>query len=189
MFPEAWWLKLNITFGWSLFCVGNADRSIPTCYVLNTDCSVRSKMTFVLLTTLTLLICADRVIHHVLQFLLSQLLLVTGKLLISADIEVHPAVLRIFQFIKTIFSSNSVSKNICIPSPFHVICKFNKHTVYSIIHSINKNAGKIRYRFRLNLHIKLFGTSFIWTGSLYKYSLNIVLWCLYFTPMLACQSR
>lgn len=61
------------------------------------------------------------------------------------------------------------------PSPFHVICKFNKHTVYSIIPSLNKNAGKIRYRFRMNLYIILLGTFSIRTGNLYNYSLNIVL--------------
>lgn len=93
---------------------------------------------------------------------------------------------------RAFFSSSPVPKNICIPSPFHIICKFNKHTVYSIIHSINKNAGKTRYRFRINLHIELLVMSSIWTGSLYKYSLNIDLWsswCLYFAPVLACWSR
>lgn len=167
-------------------------QNIPTSYVLNTDCSLYPKITFVLLTTLTLLICADQLIHHVPEFLLSQLLLANGRLLVSADTEVHLAVLRIFQFIKSIFSSNPVSKNICIPSPFHVICKFNKHTVYSIFHSVNKNTGKIKYRFRINFHIELLVVFSIWTGSLYKYSLNMVVWsswCFYFAPMLACWSR
>lgn len=107
------------------------------------------------------------------HFLLSQLLLATGQLLVCAHIEVHPAVLRIFQFIKSIFSSNPVSKNICMPSPFHVICEFNKHTVYSIIHSVNKSGGKIRCIFRMNLCIILLGISSIWTENLYNYSLNI----------------
>lgn len=135
------------------------------------------------------LICTDQFIYHVPEFLLSQLLLATGKLLISADTDAHPVVLRIFQFIKSIFSSSPVSKS--IPSPFHVICKFNKHTVYSIIHSVNKNAGKIRYRFRRNLHIELLVTFSIWTGSLYKsseYSYTDFL-CFHFVPMLACWSR
>lgn len=107
------------------------------------------------------------------NFQLSQLLLATGQLLVSAHIEVHPAVLRIFQFIKSIFSSNPVSKNICVPSPFHVICEFNKHTVYSIIHSINKSGGKIRCIFKMNLCIILLDTSSIWTENLYNYCLNI----------------
>lgn len=184
MFPEAWWLKLNITFGQSPFCIGNTDKSIPTCYMLNTYFSVYPKMVFVLLTTLAVLMCADQLIHHVPRFLLSQLLLATGKLLISAEIEVH-TVLRIFQFIKSIFSSNPVSKNTCIPSPFHVVCKFNKCTLYSIIHSVNKNAGKIRDWFRINLQVELLVTSSILMGSLYKYSLNVAVlssWCFYFAP-------
>lgn len=106
-------------------------------------------------------------------FVLSQLLLATGQLFVSAHIKVHPAVLRIFQFIKSVFSSNPVSKDVCIPSLFHVICKFNKHTVYSIIQSVNRNAGKIRCRFRMN--IILLGTSSIQTGNLCNCCLNIVL--------------
>lgn len=109
------------------------------------------------------------------NFLLSQLLLAAGPLIVSAHTEVHPAALRIFHFIKNIFSSNPASKNIRIPSPFHVICKFNKCTVYSIIHSINKNAWKIRYRFRMNLRIILLGTSSIWTVNVCNYSLDTVL--------------
>ena len=93
------------------------------------------------------------------DFLPSQLLLTAGQLSASAHTELHPAVLRIFRFIKSIFSASPVSKSICFPPSISCHLQFYKHTVCSIIHRIDRNAGKIRHRFRMNLHIALLGTA------------------------------
>ena len=54
-------------------------------------------------------------------------------------VEFHPIFSSPFlQFVKIILNSNPVLQDTCSPSQLRVICKFNKHFLYSIIQVLNE---------------------------------------------------